>query len=164
MEKNDVLDRTPNNNTTTTTMSCQTSNRRIIEPVVDSSRYFVVTIVDPIHHRRAYIGIGFRERMDATSLTLTLQDYERSRQREFLAKKQQLENQIEQQQGGEEELQSESHPISSLSKESYNRPLHSAVVPVLRKKPPPPSSSTATTSKEVSDYDDDDDDEWTEFQ
>jgi Protein of unknown function (DUF1681) len=154
--ENETKDANSTGNHTTTTIS---SSHPIVEPVVDSSRYFVVTIVDPIHHRRAYIGIGFRERMDATSLTMALQDYERSRQRELLARKQQLAYQHE----SVEQSTFESHPVSSLpnnNKESSNRSsssYQSIVVPVLRKKPPPPS--TATLKEDL-----DNNDEWTDFQ
>lgn len=65
-----------------------TSDRTLqffLEPVVDSSRYFVLKIEDAISNRTAHIGIGFRERDDASNFTLALQDYERSIQREFKA-------------------------------------------------------------------------------
>jgi hypothetical protein len=154
-ESKESFDKKKNTTTTSSNNTTKLSNQfRIVEPVVDSSRYFVVTIVDPIHHRRAYIGIGFRERMDATSLTLALQDYERSRQREILAKKQQLEHEHEIHQVTSPLKQ---HPTSSVfPQESHHRPFHSTVVPVLRKKPPPPSSSTVAIKI-------DDDDEWTEY-
>jgi adaptin ear-binding coat-associated protein 1/2 len=56
-----------------------------LEPVVDSSRYFVLKIEDSASHRTAHIGIGFRERDDASNFTLAMQDYERSIQRQFKA-------------------------------------------------------------------------------
>jgi Protein of unknown function (DUF1681) len=48
-----------------------------LQPVVDSSRYFVVKIVAPPGHpnREATIGFGFRDRNDATDLVQTIQHF-----------------------------------------------------------------------------------------
>ena len=59
------------------------------DAVVDSSRYFCVKIVDPSQGRSAHIGLGFRERDDASNFRMALQDYERSLQREQTAKEMQ---------------------------------------------------------------------------
>lgn len=56
-----------------------------VEAVVDSSRYFVVRISDDKTGRHANIGIGFRERDDASNFRMALQEYERSLQRERAA-------------------------------------------------------------------------------
>lgn len=56
-----------------------------IEAVVDSSRYFVVRISDQKTGRHANIGVGFRERDDASNFRMALQEYERSLQRERTA-------------------------------------------------------------------------------
>uniref|UniRef100_A0A6V6WJJ5 NECAP PHear domain-containing protein n=1 Tax=Sundstroemia setigera TaxID=3005 RepID=A0A6V6WJJ5_9STRA len=53
------------------------------EPVTDSSRYFVLRIIDGRSKREAYIGIGFRERSDATSFRMGMDEYERSIKREI---------------------------------------------------------------------------------
>jgi len=45
-----------------------------IEAVTDSSRYFVIKIVDD-GGRSAFIGIGFSDRADSFDLNVTLQDY-----------------------------------------------------------------------------------------
>jgi hypothetical protein len=50
-----------------------TSDRTLqffLEPVVDSSRYFVLKIEDAISNRTAHIGIGFRERDDASNFNI----------------------------------------------------------------------------------------------
>lgn len=60
-----------------------------VEPVVDSSRYFVVRCVERSSQRRAYIGIGFRERQDAFDLKASLGDFERYVSRQTQARRQQ---------------------------------------------------------------------------
>lgn len=44
-----------------------------VEPVTDSSRYFVICIQDS--GRKAYIGIGFSDRADSFDLNVALQDH-----------------------------------------------------------------------------------------
>lgn len=48
-----------------------------VEPVVDSSRFFAVTVKDP-QGRKAVLGIGFEERSDAFDLAVSLQEARRS--------------------------------------------------------------------------------------
>lgn len=45
------------------------------EPVVDSSRYFVVRIVNPRAKRHAYLGFGFADRPKAVDLKATVHDW-----------------------------------------------------------------------------------------
>lgn len=48
-----------------------------IEPVHDSSRYFVVRVEDPVSGTRGVIGIGFKDRSRAFDLTAALSDLKR---------------------------------------------------------------------------------------
>lgn len=53
-----------------------------VNPVVDSSRYFALRIKDSKTGREAFIGVGFRERTDATNLRMSIEDYINSLKRE----------------------------------------------------------------------------------
>eukprot|EP00549_Striatella_unipunctata_P005767 CAMPEP_0118707398 /NCGR_PEP_ID=MMETSP0800-20121206/21185_1 /TAXON_ID=210618 ORGANISM="Striatella unipunctata, Strain CCMP2910" /NCGR_SAMPLE_ID=MMETSP0800 /ASSEMBLY_ACC=CAM_ASM_000638 /LENGTH=276 /DNA_ID=CAMNT_0006610227 /DNA_START=10 /DNA_END=840 /DNA_ORIENTATION=- len=53
-----------------------------VETVADSSRYFVIRILDLKTGREAQVGMGFRERADATNFRMSLQEYERALTRE----------------------------------------------------------------------------------
>jgi len=55
-----------------------------VEPVVDSSRYFAIRISDETSKREAHVGIGFRERNDALSFKMSLQEYENTMRKEAL--------------------------------------------------------------------------------
>lgn len=44
-----------------------------VNPVVDSSRYFALRIEDSKSGREAFIGVGFRERTDATNFRMTIE-------------------------------------------------------------------------------------------
>ncbi|KIZ05946.1 Uncharacterized protein MNEG_2019 [Monoraphidium neglectum] len=53
-----------------------TSLTTAIEPVVDSSRYFVARIVDRGDKKKhAFVGLGFRDRADASDFTAALDDF-----------------------------------------------------------------------------------------
>ena len=47
----------------------------MIEPVLDSSRYFVMRIEKD--RKKAYIGVGFQERSEALDFKIALQEYKK---------------------------------------------------------------------------------------
>jgi adaptin ear-binding coat-associated protein 1/2 len=57
-----------------------------VEPVVDSSRYFVTSLVSSDAKKKAWIGFGFRNREAAVDLLGVLQQFSKSIEREVEAK------------------------------------------------------------------------------
>lgn len=47
----------------------------VVEAVVDSSRYFALRIEDPVSRRHAFIGVGFRERTEASDFNAALHEH-----------------------------------------------------------------------------------------
>jgi hypothetical protein len=156
-------------------------------PVVDSSRYFALRIRDPNTGREAFIGIGFRERLDATNFRMSMEDYVNSLRRE--SKAEELHRQYEQE---EQEKGRESEEGSEQPKESHfslkegekihvniksGKPRAKRVGSItggglvgLRPPPPPDSLSTRdSTQNDVAvqpavDAEKTEDDEWGDFE
>eukprot|EP00210_Caulerpa_lentillifera_P003102 g2964.t1 len=57
-----------------------------VEAVLDSSRYYVLKIVDPSSGNHAFIGLGFRERCESTDFMAALSDH-----RQYLTRKKEAE-------------------------------------------------------------------------
>lgn len=57
--------------------ACPYADRAAVEPVIDSSRFFAVTVRDD-QGRKAVLGIGFEERSEAFDLAVALQEARRS--------------------------------------------------------------------------------------
>jgi adaptin ear-binding coat-associated protein 1/2 len=54
--------------------ACPYTSERDVEPVVDSSRFFAVTVRDPTSGKKAVLGIGFEERTEAFDFGVALQE------------------------------------------------------------------------------------------
>lgn len=131
-----------------------------LESVVDSSRYFAVKIEDLKTSRTAHIGVGFRERDDASNFRMALQDYERSMQREIQAEAMHNKYEEEEQvcekaidevpqvskltlkEGQKIHLKLKGHETSETSKKKTSVS-SSGAVPLL-KKPPRPAAGLGT--------------------
>ena len=46
-----------------------------VEPVIDSSRYYVVKVVDEASGRHAFLGLGFRHREESSNFTAALDEH-----------------------------------------------------------------------------------------
>ncbi len=53
----------------------------VVEPVIDSSRYFVLRVEDEASRRHAFIGLGFRERDAASDFKIAVHEHERQNAR-----------------------------------------------------------------------------------
>lgn len=54
---------------------CPTPHPQAVEPVIDSSRYYVLKIVDRDSGRHAFVGLGFRQREAASEFCAVLHDH-----------------------------------------------------------------------------------------
>ena len=148
-----------------------------VEAVTDSSRYFVIRISDAKTGREALIGMGFRERTDATNFKMCLQEYENALRKD--QKAQQIQSSyessnIEDHNTDNPKKQTDDLPNDSLSKlslkdgekihikikgmEGSSRPSKSTKassftssnksdLPILIRKPPPAAGSTTSNNK-----------------
>lgn len=57
-----------------------------VEPVTDSSRYYVLRVEDPTTKRHAFLGLGFTERGDAFDFSAALSDHDKHVQQERASK------------------------------------------------------------------------------
>jgi hypothetical protein len=153
-----------------------------VEPVVDSSRYFAMRIRDSKTGREAFIGVGFRERNDATNFRMTMEDYVAALKREEKAQElhRRFEQSLEDQYGdGEDGAEQPLPAMSNLSlkegekihikikgatkqqKHTPKKGTSVGLVGLRRPPPPPPDANTASSSPEKKE---DDDDEWGDFE
>lgn len=129
-----------------------------VEPVIDSSRYFVLRIEENIDGRlrHAFIGIGFRERPEAYDFQAALHDHMKYLDKKKTAEEmeQQFQNsstvdyslkdgetlvlQLKNKPGGNIKLKSVEQGVHNLSISDNSKPSD----PLLSIKPPPPPPST----------------------
>eukprot|EP00542_Grammatophora_oceanica_P012896 CAMPEP_0194027026 /NCGR_PEP_ID=MMETSP0009_2-20130614/1263_1 /TAXON_ID=210454 /ORGANISM="Grammatophora oceanica, Strain CCMP 410" /LENGTH=185 /DNA_ID=CAMNT_0038665961 /DNA_START=413 /DNA_END=970 /DNA_ORIENTATION=+ len=139
------------------------------EGVVDSSRYFAIRIIDEKRDKSALIGLGFRERDDASNFRMALQDWERSLAREKQAAE--IHDAFEEQTGAEPASQDQQLAAATTSKLTLKEgeKIHinlkghggsaprkaksaggSSGAPILLSKPPPPAGTEHTMDLDIS--------------
>jgi hypothetical protein len=72
-----------------------------LEAVVDSSRYFVLRIVDASSGNHAFVGLGFRDRLVASDFNAAIFDYAQYLERKHAAKQMREQHEARQQQQAE---------------------------------------------------------------
>ncbi|KAL3785777.1 hypothetical protein HJC23_007333 [Cyclotella cryptica] len=156
-----------------------------VVPVVDSSRYFALRIRDPNSGREAFIGIGFRERLDATNFRMSMEDYVNSIRRECkaeeLRKKYEESTEENSLKDSEEktetdQMNSQSHftlkegekihiNIKSSKPRTKRQPMSSSGTGLTGLRlPPPPASAARSTSDPAPSDAAPSDDEWGDFE
>ncbi|EHK45984.1 hypothetical protein TRIATDRAFT_219927 [Trichoderma atroviride IMI 206040] len=115
------------------------NDRSAVEPVVDSSRFFAVTVKDP-QGRKAVLGIGFEERSDAFDLAVSLQEARRS-----------LGWEVEQSHGATETKAKTETKDYSL-KEGETITVNLGGTKFGRRRPPPAEESTSSSSADLQSF------------
>jgi hypothetical protein len=150
-----------------------------VEPVVDSSRYFAMRIRDSKTGREAFIGLGFRERNDATNFRMTMEDYVAALKREEKAQElhRRFEQALEDQSGEGQDGAEQSLPaMSNLSlnmgekihinikgggggskrvaptKQTPKKGASVGLVGLRRPPPPPPDATTAAAEASTAEH------------
>ena len=73
----------------------------VVEPVVDSSRYFVIRLEDAVSKRHAFVGLGFAQRDNSTDFKMALSEVQTARDRDKEAQRRKAAHQAAVQGGGE---------------------------------------------------------------
>lgn len=73
----------------------------VVEPVVDSSRYFVVRVEDAASKRHAFVGLGFASRDNSTDFKMALSEVQTARDRDKEAQRRRAAHQASVQQPGD---------------------------------------------------------------
>ena len=61
---------------------CPVTDSGAVEKATDSSRYYVIRVVNQNTKQKAFIGLAFNERSDAFEFNAALQDYEKQQKQE----------------------------------------------------------------------------------
>ncbi|XP_021775673.1 uncharacterized protein At1g03900-like [Chenopodium quinoa] len=135
-----------------------------VEPVIDSSRYFVLRIEENIggRLRHAFVGIGFRERTEAYDFQAALHDHMKYLDKKKTAEEMeyQFQNsstvdyslkdgetlvlQLKNKPGGNIKLKSIDQGVNNLSITEKSKPIEPALA--IKPPPPPPATLSPTTS------------------
>ncbi|DBA88742.1 TPA: hypothetical protein ACH3X1_004162 [Trebouxia sp. C0004] len=112
---------------------------QVVEPVVDSSRYFALRIEDPVSKRHAFIGIGFRERTEASDFNAALYEHTQylRRKKEALEMREAYESTAD-----------ETGSSASLSQSSFSlKPGETITLKLAKTQLSPPASGTQPLSR-----------------
>lgn len=143
-----------------------------VEPVLDSSRFFVLKIVDARSGRHAFLGMGFGERSESFDFSAALQDHQRRIDDEERYRKQREENALRPPvdraipSGQTISIQLKgAAPKQSSSSSSAASSVPLAAVPPGALLPPPPGSgrSRQTHSRQQQQKPTDTDNGWSDF-